>query len=337
MKFLTILTLGLFLTINLFGQNEDVRELVSQGTELHDQGKYEEAISKYKAALDIDKNSTVANYELSYTYMTIEKYDDAIKYSKKVIEQNADNQQAAYIVLGTSLDLKGKQKNAIKTYEDGLVKFPNSNLLNYNLAYTSYNIGDYDKAEKAAINAILAKPTHGSSHLVLSNIMKAKGERVKALLPLYYFLLLEPNSKRSLQIFNILNGMLNQGVEKQSDNNININVPSSASKDSLFGAADMMISLLGANKYTDENKEKTDSDFFVETNESLFGILGELKKDNKNIYWDLYVTKFDDLVQTKNIEAFSYYISQSTNTDKVNNWIANNQDKMKIFKEWINK
>jgi len=337
MRLLITLTLGFLLSVSVFGQEDKVKELVSQGTDLHDQGKYGDAIVKYKAALDIDKNSTLANYELSYTYMTIEKYDEAIKFSKKVIEQNTDHLHPAYVVLGSSLDLNGKSKDAIKAYEEGLTKFPNSNMLNYNLALTSFNLHDYDKAEQAAINAIIAKPTHGSSHIILGSLMKAKGERVKALLSFYYFLMLEPNSKRSSNILINLNSMLNESVEKQSGNNINVNIPSSASKDSIFGAAEMMVSLIGASKYTDENKGKTESEFFIETTQSIFSILGELKKNNSNIWWDLYVTKLYDLVQTNNCETFSYYISQSSDSPDIKNWINKNQDKIQQLKDWIKK
>jgi len=337
MKLLTNLILGLFLTVNLFGQDDKVNELVAQGTELHDQGKFDEAISKYKMALRIDKNSTLANYELSYTYMATEKYSDAIKYSKKVIEQNSDNQEGAYIVLGSSFDMSGKADKAIEAYEEGLLKFPSSNLLNYNLALTSYNQKDYEKAQKAAINAILAKPKHGSSHVILAAIMQAKGERVLSLLPTYYFLMLEPNSKRSKKNYNSLLNQLGQGVERKNEKEININVPLSNSPDSLFGAAEMMVSFLAASRFTEDNKNKSDMDFFVETNKGLFSILGELKKENKGFWWDFYVTKFYNLVQSNNLEAFSYYISQSANSEKVNKYIAENTDKMKQLKSWIDK
>jgi len=337
MKLLITLTLGLFFGLNLFGQENKVKELVAQGTELHDQGKYDEAIAKYKAALDIDKNSTLANYELSYTCMVTQKYEDGVIYSKKVIEQNTDNQHEAYIVLGSCLDMLGKPEKAIKTYEKGLKKYPNSNLLNYNLALTSYNQKDYNVAEKAAINAIIAKPSHGSSHVILAAIMKAKGERVKSLLSTYYFLMLEPNSKRSKINYNSLRNQLGQGVEKKDEKNINVNVPLNSSKDSEFGAAEIMVSLLAASQYTEENKSKSDMELFVETSNKFFSVLGELKKENKGFWWDLYVTKFYDLVQTKNYEAFSYYISQSGDSVTVNKWIADNSSKMQEFKVWMNK
>lgn len=337
MKSLITLTLALFLGLNLFGQENKVKELVKQGTELHDQGRYDEAIAKYKAALDIDKNSTLANYELSYTYMVTQKYEESIKYSTKVIEQNADNQYAAYIALGSSWDMLGKPEKAIKAYEEGLKKFPNTNLLNYNLALTEFNQKNYDKAEQAAIKAILAKPTHSSSHLVLGLIMQEKGERVKALLSFYYFLMLEPNSERATDALTKLKGLLVQGVEKNSGDSINLNIPSFPEEDSLFNTAEMLVSMMAASKYIDENKGKTENELFVETNKGLFRLLGELKKNNSDIWWNLYVTKFYDLDQTNNCEAFSYYISQSSDSPAISNWINNNPDKMQRLKDWLEK
>jgi tetratricopeptide (TPR) repeat protein len=329
--------LGLFIGCSLLAQEDKVNELVAQGTKLHDEGKYDEAIAKYKAALDIDKNSTAANYELSYTCLASKRYEDGVKYSAKVIEQNTNNQHEAYIVLGSCLDMLGKPGKAIKTYEDGLKRYPNSNLLNYNLALTAYNQKEYDIAEKAAINAIIAKPTHGSSHIILATIMKAQKQRVKTLLPIFYSLMLEPNSQRSKINYNSLRNQLNQGVEKKDEKNININVPLSSSKDKEFDAAEMMISLLAASKYSEEDKNKNDLDLFAETTNKLFSMLGELKKDNKGFWWEVYVSKFYDLVQTKNDEAFSYYISQSRDPEAVNKWMANNSSKMQAFKDWMTK
>ena len=268
--------------------------------------------------------------------MVTKQYNNAIKHSTIVLKQNSTNQHEAYIVLGSSLDLAGKPTKAIKTYEKGLAKFPNSNLLNYNLALTAYNQKDYNKAEKAAINAIMAKPEHGSSHIVLSVVMQEKGQRVKSLLSLYYFLMLEPNTKRSLMNYNSLKNQLGQGVERKDEMNINVNVPISSSTSDDFGAAEMMVSLLAASRYTEENKDKSDIDFFIETNKGFFSILGELKKDNHGFWWDFYVTKFYDLIQSNNYEAYSYYISQSTNSELVNKWISDNSDKMEQLMEWIN-
>lgn len=336
MKRLILLATTMLFVSNIFAQNDKLNNLISQGIALHDEKKYEEAINKYKEALEIDKKSTLANYELSYTYFTIGKYEDAIKHSTVVIEENSDNQHPAYVILGSSLDLTGKPKDAIRTYEEGIKKFPNSYLLHYNIALTCYNQREYDKAEQSAINAITLKPTHSSSHLVLSIIMRDKGQRVKSILSLYYFLLLEPDSNRSQANYDSLKKQLGQGVEKKDEMNINVSIPSSSISDD-FGAAETMISLLAASGYSKENKNKSEMQLFIESNKSIFGILGELKKENKGFWWDFYVTKFYDLQQSDNYEAFSYYISLSQNNEIIKKWILENPSKMSKLGDWIKK
>jgi len=335
MKLAFTLSFILFYVFTLTAQVDRIKELVGQGIELNDQGKYEEAIAKYREALEIDKNSTLANYEMSYTCMASGKFEEAVKYSKKVIKLDQDNLHGAYIVWGSSLDMAGEPEKAIKVFEEGLERFQASNLLNYNLAITAFKIKDFGKAEKAAINSIICKPQHCSSHLILSSVMQANKQRVKSVLPLYYSLMLEPNSRRSKQYYTNLLGQMNQGVERKDAKNINVMVPNFAAADSTFGAAEMMISLSAASGVTDEKKTKMES--FVESTKSLFSILGELKKENKGIWWEFYVTKFDDLVKSDNYEAFCYYISQSANNDEVNSWITKHPDQMEKFNVWKDK
>lgn len=337
MKFFIIISISILFTQILQGQDNKVQELVMQGVKLHDQGRYDEAIGKYKEALRIDKNSTFANYELSYTYFTIKKYNQAIHTCKMVIEQNIDYLEPAYVILGNSLDMQGKPKEAIIAYEIGLSKFPRSNLLNYNLAYTAFNSRDFIRAEQAAINAIKAKPSHASSHLVLANIMKAKDERVKAILPFYYFLMLEPNSERSSINYRSLKLLLNQGIEKKSDMNINVNILTNSIEDTLWGASEMMLGLLGATRYTEDNINKTELQFFSELNKTFFIFLGELKKNNSDFWLDFYVPCFYEIAQLNLYDAFSYYISQSASKTEANSWMLENQDKMRLLDLWLKK
>lgn len=321
----------LLITAGGFSQNTDIDEIISQGIKYHDEGKYEQAIESYKSALEIDKKSTLAHYEIAYTYFVLQQYNNAIKHSSFVIKQKSDHLQPAYIVLGNSYDLSGNAKQAIKTYEKALKKFPDSYLLNYNLAFTYYLQKSYDKAEQAAIRAIEIKPNHGSSHLVLSGIMQEKGQRIKSVMALYYFLYLEPNSKRSTSAYENLKDQLQAGVKKQDDKNINISINLGSLNDP-FSSVDLMLSLKASTRYTEENKNKTEIEHFIDTNKSLFGILSESKKHNKGFWWDFYVSKFSNILENSDIEAFSYYISQPENNDTINNWLKENSSKVENIK-----
>ncbi|MBL7473251.1 hypothetical protein [Robertkochia sediminum] len=101
----------------------------------------------------------------------------------------------------------------------------------YNHAMACFNSGLLDKAYDSALNAFTNNPSHSSSHLILSKIMDAKNLRIKAKLPLYYFLLLEPHTERAGLEYATLRGYLDQGVSKTTPTKINISIPVASDSD----------------------------------------------------------------------------------------------------------
>ncbi len=335
MKLLKNLTLVVLLTacsLMAIGQEKWIEELVQEGIDFHDQGEYAKAIVLYKKALELDSTSSLANYELSYSLLASGEYNLAVEYARKVIEQDGDHMLPAYICLGNALDLQGNPDQAIECYEQALESFDHY-LIHYNLALTCYNSGDNEKAFQSILNAINSNPVHGSSHLALSKIMEEEGSRVRAMLPLYFFLLIEPDSQRAAIEYDRLKGFMEQGVSRTSDTEINVNVPEESDSD--FGAAEMILSMSRASYFTEESKGKSELESFAETNESLFGVLSELKKDNTGFFWDFYVPYFSELNKEKHTEAYSYYISLSQGEQAIT-WIDSNDRKMNKFIDWVN-
>lgn len=237
-------------------------------------------------------------------------------------------------MLGSALDLNGDTKGSVKVYKKGLKYNPGHYLLHYNLALDYVNMGDYKNAEKSAIEALNNNLAHGSSHLLLGNLFHITKNRPKSLLSLYFFLLLEPNTSRSEEALKMLDKQLKAGVEKGEDNQINISIGNTKSKDG-FGAVDLMVSLLAASRNLEKNENLTDAEFFVETNQSFFSIAGELNKKNDSFWWEFYVSFFYSMVKAGHVEAFSYYIQQTRNSEEVNKWLEANTDKVEALKQWM--
>lgn len=330
------LLIGLVLFPFFLSAQTNIDSLIKQGVYYHDAGEYDKAIDLYKQALNINPNSDAANYEIAMTYMYAKDYEKSIQYSDKVIELNKNNVLSAYITKGSSLDYLGKTDESIKIFEKALKKFDDNYLLYYNLGYDYYKIKNYSKAEDAFTKAIKLNANHASSHLLLGYMMSDQKRNIESLLCLHYFLFLEPNTERSKTAFRLLNDQFGGNVkpDKEKPNQINISL-STDQMDSEFGPANLMISLLEASKSTEENKNKTEDQLFIENTKSFFNVLGELKKKkNKGLWWDFYVPFFNDIANSDHIDTYCYYIAQSSK-ESAKDWLRNNNPKIVVFDQWL--
>ncbi len=318
-------------------QTEDnFKKLIEVGIANHDKGKYEEAISFYEKALKLQPNSELVYYEISLSYFSLKDYKKTIKYCNKILKKGKDHLLLAYINKGNALDMLGKTKKSIKVFEEGIEKVGNHYLLHFNLAINYLKINKYDNAEKHLKEAILDNPLHGSSHFYLAKINDGKKDRIPALLASYYFLFVEPESLRADEIYAILKKNLKKGVKK-SANGKEITINYNPNMNSEFSAIELMISMMEASKETEENKDKSESELFVEHTKSLFKMLGDFsdKKDEKSIWWNFYVPFFSKVGNSDHIETYCKFISQLDIKSKI--WIENNEDKMRLFIDWLEK
>ena len=334
MKYTIIISL-LFVVLNAQSQSS-LNELVEQGIEYHDAGNYEDAINVYKEALVLDPKSLLVHYEISLSYFKMNNCEKAIEHSKVVVKANKDHLIPAYLVQGSCLDLLGKTRQSIKLFEKGIKKLGDDYLLHYNLGLNYFKLKDYKKTEIYAINAIKANANHSSSHFLLGYANYFQNKTVESLLPVYYFLMLEPETKRSQEGYALLKDVFGGNVTEDPDkpNTINISIPSSG-LDSEFAAAEMLIPLLESSKLREDNKDKTEDEMFIENTTSVFKVLGESKNEARSFYSEFYVPFFYNLATSEHINAFCNYIIQNSSKD-AQSWIAENNTKLNAFVEWVN-
>lgn len=305
---------------------------ITEGIKLHDKGDYTGAIEFYKKALQSDKNSIHASYEMASSYLALKDYANALKYADKVIARNLDYVDQAYILKGSALDLMGRKPEAINTYKLALKKYKTNHLLYYNLALTSFNVKNYNDAEDALQKALKLNPLHASSHFLLGMSMMGQGKRVQSILALYNFLLQEPKTKRSASALRALEDeWKNAGKEKAGSKTV-----PAKKEDDEFSTATLMLDMLEAAKNNEANKNKPAITLFAENTNMLFTILGEAKKDKKSFWWNFYVDYFYTLANNHHTEALCYYITQSKD-DAYDVWLTDNRPKMEAFSEWYTK
>jgi tetratricopeptide (TPR) repeat protein len=130
MKQLLCCFVAVIFSATTFSQTETDR-IVNEGIKLYDEGKYEDVLKKYDSALLLNKNHYLANYEKSYTLLTIKQYDACIEVSKFLLEPDPKNSntKGVCVNLGSALDDKGDEEEALKAFTKRIEQFPDFHLL----------------------------------------------------------------------------------------------------------------------------------------------------------------------------------------------------------------
>lgn len=323
----------MLLAVGGFAQDKSIKDMLDQGIKLYDNKDYNGAIELYKKILANNPKLPNANYEIATSYFALKDYENTIKHCNVVIEVNLLFADQAYMLKGSAEDLQGKPQDAVKTYRKGIGQFPENHLLYYNLALTSFNLKDYKTADEALMKALKINPAHASSHLLLGYSMNIQRNRVKSILALSNFLMLEPTGNRAVAALELMEKEFKKDVKKEGDNSVSVTVPHQNEPDD-FNTAELMLSLLESSNMNEANKDKSSYELFTGNMKSLFTVLGELKKESKGFWWDYYVDFFYILSEKDHVEAFSYYISQSKKDNVIYKWLDDNKEKYDAFSDW---
>jgi tetratricopeptide (TPR) repeat protein len=328
--------------------------LVQEGIRLHDSGKYLEAIEKYKQALELDPKSYLINYEIAFSYSALKQYEEALRYSDvSLLYATNETKLHPLILKGSALDDLGRTAESVAFYKDALKEFPEHYLLLFNYAISASRLGKIDDAEQALVKALGNNPNHPGSHLQLAKINLDKNLKSKAALGMFFFLMLENTSQRSEENAPVLKQLFyGQGHKKDSARVFTITLPDSK-KDPEWASAELFFSFMGLASteidkvLKDKNSIRTEQQKFVSDSERFFNTMKELRDKKKkpkkkksvestDIWWDLYVPFFSDVVKDNHIEAFCYHVMASSGDAEIQNWLEMNNEKLEYFYLWVN-
>jgi tetratricopeptide (TPR) repeat protein len=331
LKHLFIPVLFIICCTSAFAQNnEDARALVKEGVKLNDEGKYADAIAKYNEVLKIDPDNLYADFEMAYTLFLSNKGDDGIPYIQKVIAANTSLAAGAYDLLGSIYDKDNEKDKAIETYMAGIKANPAYQRLYYNLGLVYFRYKEYAEAEKYAIEAIKLDPTHASSQRMYALVCFHQNKRVPALLGFCSFILLEPNTARSVESYNNIQHIIQGGILRDGNGKATILV--SSKEDNDISALNLSISLV---VLSGQQKKLSGQALFEDELKNIFTIAGQLseKKAGKDLFWKYDADYFYKLAQSPNMAAFAHLVSG--NTPESAQWIKDNPQPMTDFNNWV--
>lgn len=334
-KPLLLAAIAILFAINAFAQSS-AKALINEGIELHDAGKFDQAIEKYKQALQADPENATAMYEIANTLYTLKNYDEALKHLDKLVKIHASGD--AYSMFGNIYDDLKQPDKAIDFYNKGIKEFPDFQMLHFNLAIAYARQGKYPEANTTVMRALELDPGHASSHRLYGMISKQLGNDAATVMACSNFLLLEPKSQRSQAVYNTLKTTIDSKFKRTGDKGINITLKNTKDQDPGIGALELGLSMAAVNSTLEKNQGKTQTELFQEQLDTFFRIARELseKKKDKEFLWRFYADYFYSLAKSGNMPAFTRYISLSAGNPDDQKWLQTNEAELKKLSGWVN-
>ena len=169
-KFVKYLTIIVFLSSALTLSAQSDEKAIRKGNRNYKSGNYEEAIAKYREALEIRPNNAKAQFNLGDVYYAKQSYDTAYAEFQKVLEISPDAKLKSDAVynMGNCLLAQDKYYDAFNVYKVSLKLNPENENALYNL--------EYCRAHLVKSEVWVVQPEHGT--VEAKEKMAFNGQRV---------------------------------------------------------------------------------------------------------------------------------------------------------------
>ncbi|MEO7211691.1 tetratricopeptide repeat protein [Mucilaginibacter sp.] len=306
--------------------DSSVAGLIKQGVELNNQKKYPEAAESYKAALALEPDNVQANYQMAFTLFSAGKNKEALPFIEKASKGNNPKfTAAAYSLMGSIYQSVNQLPNAVNAYKNAIKADGSNQRIYYNLGIAYFKGKLYGEAEQTFATAIELDSSDAGSTRMYALSAFHQNKRAEATFGFCRFLMLEPNTPRSAEVYGNLQNILQGGVLKPEPGYREPRDMSSADP----GNKVLTKALAGvANR-----KYATSADLLAAQLKSIFNAVGNIPVE-KYAFWQSLATYFGQLTASNNLPTFARYISQSAKPESAK-WLKDNPDKLSALKNWV--
>ena len=310
---------------------------IAEGVALHDAGKYDQAIAKYREVLAADPGNPLARYELAYTLYAKGEYAECATLLQPLAATPGTAQPIVMTTLGNCLDSAGHPDDAIAVYRKGLASSPDEPSFLYNLAVTLAGKGEWDEARELLKKNAILRPDHASGHFALARTFDQQNFRAAALLEYLRFLALEPSTPRAKEAAAHVVELLHRGVSSEGGKNITLTIdPDSRKEEGDFSSWEMMIALTGGLRFTKESRRKSEFDKTRDEVSSALSMLLETRADLGTSYTNSQnIPFFVTLQEQKLLDPFTGAVLLPLGLKGGDTWAKKNAAALQQYRAFV--
>ncbi len=335
-KLLITLILLSFNTIDAQTDKDLALSKAEEAIKLMDEGNVEESIELLEESHKLDPDNYVYPYEIAYAKILQKEYKEAIDILEKLKSHESINSQV-YQILGNSYSYLGKPKKAIKKYEEGLEKFPNSGNLYLEIGNIFNQQEEYSKAINNYKTGIQVDPMFPSNYYNQATLYLRSNDKLSGLIYGEVFMNIERTTDRTRKMSELLYDTYKNSItlsEEESridfcdiiiDGSTNLDGDIKLPLCAIFGK-NFVLSII-------DQKEINLSTLSEIRTSFLKNYFQEDFKEYPNILFSYQKEMLDkDL-----FNAYNHYLFQIGAPEEFNRWYETNESDYSKFVEWYTK
>jgi tetratricopeptide (TPR) repeat protein len=317
--------------------------ILREGAQLHDGGKYDEAIQKYQEVLEKSPGNMTALYELAFSYSAKNDLARSLEAARRGTEYKSEQLPLFYDLIGSSLDSMGEPQKAIAAYRKGIELVPDAANLYYNMAVTYYeSLKQPEEARRALERAADIDPASADTELLLGQLFNQGGYRTPAFFALSRFLVLQPAGPGSLQGYGVWRAVLRAGMDPLRTGNTpdaSMRMPAAPparTDEGNFADLDRLVasSHVAVQEAMDQGTSEIDA--LVAQVDTLLTAIEKRQPgaERSSFTWTHYAPYFIALKKNNFVAPFVYWVSQRAPVPGVREWLDSHQDDVRQFVRW---
>lgn len=214
---LAMLTTVSAAAITMDEMSEQDRKKMDAAIHLMDNGMPNEAVELLTTLDKKYPNSETIMYEIVYAHTIAKQYDQAEVWTDRMLKlpyASADT----YVAAGNTLDYLGKRDKALKIYNQGLKKFPESGRLLVEMGNMAMSAQDYDKAVNYFEQSVAVDPIYTPAYYRLASIFSNTYDPVWAIMYAENYIVLErDNEDRIKEMSRLIYDLYKENIKSEGD------------------------------------------------------------------------------------------------------------------------
>ncbi len=206
-------------SIDLINDNDRVQ--LDEAIGLMDSGKPKDAIKIFDDLCKKYKDNYILEYERLYAYYLAGDFKRIVKDGPKLYK-HPESEPQLYQLVGNAQDVLGDPEAAVKTYDEGLKRFPNSGYLYLEKGNIHMMHQRYNEAVECYMRGVEVQPDFASNYYRLALLYAQSTEPLWAIVYGEVVCNLQPGTERAEEMGKLIYNLFQENIKIEGENKAHV-------------------------------------------------------------------------------------------------------------------